>query len=446
MNLTRWTTTSLLGIFLLVSPTADAKKWTLQECIDYALTHNIQLKQNQLSRQSAHEDVLLSKASLFPSLSASTSQNVSYNPFPESGRQQVANGYVEMSSDKVYYNGSYAVNFNWTIWNGNQNRLKISQNQLAEQQAELDSAVTANSIQEQIAQIYVQILYTHEALKVNRQSLEYSKANEQRGQEMVNVGQFSRADLAQLTAQRANDEYNVVAQESNLRDYTRQLKQILQLTGDEEEFEISVPDNLTGDALAEIPGLQGVYEQALAFRPELKNQQLAIESSALSIKMAKAQRLPTISMQGGVSTNVSTMSSNDYGRQMKNNFTTSAGVTISVPIFDQRQTKTAINKANIAMESSQLALAQEQTNLYSTIENYWIQAVNNQAKYRSALTNAESQLTSYELLSEQFRLGLKNITELREAKENLLSAQQNDLQSKYLTLYNVQMLNFYQGK
>ena len=256
--------------------------------------------------------MLQSKAELLPSLTASTAQNVSYTPFPESGRQQVANGYVEMTTDKVYYNGSYAVSFDWTIWNGNQNRMKIRQNQLTEQQAELDSSITANSIQEQIAQIYVQILYTHEALKVNRQSLEYSQANEQRGQEMVEVGQFSQADLAQLSAQRASDEYNVVAQESNLRDYTRQLKQILQLTDDAEDFEVSVPDDVTGDALAEIPGLQTVYTHALASRPELRQQRLAIESGELSVRMAKARRLPTVSMQGGVSTNVTTMSDAAY--------------------------------------------------------------------------------------------------------------------------------------
>lgn len=446
MNKTRWTTTLISALLLLASPSANARKWTLQECIDYALAHNIQLRRNLLSRQSAHEDVLQSKAELLPSLTASTSQNVSYNPFPESGRQQVANGYVEMTTDKVYYNGSYAVSFDWTIWNGNQNRMKIQQNQLTEQQAELDSAITANSIQEQIAQIYVQILYTHEALKVNRQSLEYSQANEQRGKEMVEVGQFSQADLAQLSAQRASDEYNVVAQESNLRDYTRQLKQILQLTDDGEDFEVSIPDNVTGDALAEIPGLQTVYTHALASRPELRQQRLAIESGELSVRMAKARRLPTVSMQGGVSTNVTTMSDAAYGSQLKTNLTTSAGLTLSVPIFDRRETRTAINKANIAMETSRLALEEQQTTLYSTIESYWIQAVNNQAKYKSALANTESQQTSYELLSDQFRLGLKNITELREAKENLLVAQQNELQSKYLALYNMQMLNFYNGK
>lgn len=445
MSKFRTTTSLFVALFLLASPAANAREWTLQQCIDYALAHNIKLQQNILSHRSAHEDLLQSKAELLPSLSASTSQNVTYTPFPENGRQQVANGYVEMTTDKVYYNGSYAVSFDWTIWNGNQNRLKISQNKLAEQQAELDSAVTANSIQEQIAQIYVQILYTSEALKVSRQSLEYSRANESRGEEMVSAGQFSKADLAQLTAQRASDEYNVVAQESNLRDYTRQLKQILELT-DDEEFTVSVPDNLSGDALADIPSLQTVYEHALTFRPELQNQRLAIESSELSVKMAKAQRLPTVSMQGGVSTNVTTMSNAAYGSQMKTNLATSAGVTVSVPIFDRRQTRTAVNKANIAMESSRLALRQEQTTLYATIEGYWIQAVNNQAKYKSARTNTESQLTSYELLSEQFRLGLKNITELREAKENLLTAQQNELQSKYLTLYNMQMLDFYNGK
>lgn len=445
MNKTRRITILISALLLLATPSANARKWTLQECIDYALAHNIQLRRNLLTRQSAHEDVLQSKAELLPSLTASTSQNVSYNPFPENGRQQVANGYVEMTTEKVYYNGSYAVSFDWTIWNGNQNRMNIQHAQLAEMQAELDSAITANSIQEQIAQIYMQILYTHEALQVNRQSLEYSQANEQRGQEMVELGQFSQADLAQLSAQRASDEYNVVAQESNLRDYTRQLKQILQLT-DASDFEVGVPDDMTGDALAEIPGLQTVYEHALAYRPELRQQRLAIEGSALDVRMAKARRLPTVSMQGGVSTNVTTMSDAAYGSQLKTNLTTSAGLTLSVPIFDRRETRTAINKAQIAMETSRLALEEQQTTLYSTIEGYWIQAVNNQAKYKSARTNTESQQTSYELLSEQFRLGLKNITELREAKESLLVAQQNELQSKYLALYNMQMLHFYNGQ
>lgn len=433
----------ILGFCLLLATQAEARKWTLQECLDYALKHNVTLRQNVLTKASTHESVLQSQAELFPSVNASTSQNLSYTPFPQTGRATVTNGYVTSSVDKLSYNGMYAINFNWTIWNGNQNRMKIRQNKLTEQQAAVDSAITANSIQEQITQIYIQILYTAEAIKVNEKSLEWSKENEKRGKTMVEVGTFSKADLSQLTAQRANDEYNVVAQQGNLLNYTRQLKQLLEIT--DEDFEIAIPDSLDGDALAEIPGLQTVYERALTSRPEIKGKQLTVEAGELSIKQAKAQYLPTIGLSGGISSNVTTMNSNAYGTQLKNNLAGGVGVTINIPIWDQRQTRTAVNKARISLESNQLALQNQRTQLYSTIENYWIQASTNQAKYKSAVVNTESQQTSYEMLSEQFRLGLKNIVELREGMNNLITAQQNELQSKYMTLYNIQMLNFYEN-
>lgn len=433
----------ILGFCLLLATQAEARKWTLQECLDYALKHNVTLRQNVLTKASTHESVLQSQAELFPSVNASTSQNLSYTPFPQTGRATVTNGYVTSSVDKLSYNGMYAINFNWTIWNGNQNRMKIRQNKLTEQQAAVDSAITANSIQEQITQIYIQILYTVEAIKVNEKSLEWSKENEKRGKTMVEVGTFSKADLSQLTAQRANDEYNVVAQQGNLLNYTRQLKQLLEIT--DEDFEIAIPDSLDGDALAEIPGLQTVYERALTSRPEIKGKQLTVEAGELSIKQAKAQYLPTIGLSGGISSNVTTMNSNAYGTQLKNNLAGGVGVTINIPIWDQRQTRTAVNKARISLESNQLALQNQRTQLYSTIENYWIQASTNQAKYKSAVVNTESQQTSYEMLSEQFRLGLKNIVELREGMNNLITAQQNELQSKYMTLYNLQMLNFYEN-
>ena len=433
----------IMSFCLLLATQAEARKWTLQECLDYALKHNVTLRQNVLTKASAHESVLQSQAELFPLVNASTSQNLSYTPFPQTGRATVTNGYVTSSVDKLSYNGMYAINFNWTIWNGNQNRMKIRQNKLTEQQATVDSAITANSIQEQITQIYIQILYTAEAIKVNEKSLEWSKENEERGNTMVEVGTFSKADLSQLTAQRANDEYNVVAQQGNLLNYTRQLKQLLEIT--DEDFEIAIPDSLNGDALAEIPGLQTVYERALTSRPEIKGKQLTVEAGELSIKQAKAQYLPTIGLSGGISSNVTTMNSNAYGTQLKNNLAGGVGITINIPIWDQRQTRTAVNKARISLESNQLALQNQRTQLYSTKENYLIQASTNQAKYKSAVINTESQQTSYEMLSEQFRLGLKNIVELREGMNNLITAQQNELQSKYMTLYNLQMLNFYEN-
>lgn len=422
-----------------------AKQWTLKDCIDYAIQNNISLQKTRLQMLSTKEDVKQAQAELLPSLSFSTSQNVNYNPWPETNRATVTNGYVETSVDKVYYNGSYGLNLNWTVWNGNRNRNQLKLDKITAEQAELDSATTANSIQEQIAQLYVQILYSADAVDVCKQSLETSSVNEARGKEFVNVGKMSKADLAQLTAQRAKDEYSLVEAESNLKNYKRQMKQLLQITS-EEEFDVAMPTSTDEMAMEPIPTLTSVYTAALDSRPEIKNAQLGIDGSELSIKMAKAQRMPTIGLNASAMTNTTSMSSKEWGTQLKNNFSTGAGVTLSIPIFDNRQSKTAIRKAKIQQQQYQLDLQDKQTTLYSTIENYWLQATTNQSKYRAAKANTTSAQESYDLLSEQFRLGLKNTVELMTGKTNLLTAQQNELQSKYLTILNMNMLDFYKGK
>ena len=422
-----------------------AKQWTLKDCIDYAIQNNISLQKTRLQMLSTKEDVKQAQAELLPSLSFSTSQNVNYNPWPETNRATVTNGYVETSVDKVYYNGSYGLNLNWTVWNGNRNRNQLKLDKITAEQAELDSATTANSIQEQIAQLYVQILYSADAVDVCKQSLETSSVNEARGKEFVNVGKMSKADLAQLTAQRAKDEYSLVEAESNLKNYKRQMKQLLQITS-EEEFDVAMPTSTDEMAMETIPTLTSVYTAALDSRPEIKNAQLGIDGSELSIKMAKAQRMPTIGFNASAMTNTTSMSSKEWGTQLKNNFSTGAGVTLSIPIFDNRQSKTAIRKAKIQQQQYQLDLQDKQTTLYSTIENYWLQATTNQSKYRAAKANTTSAQESYDLLSEQFRLGLKNTVELMTGKTNLLTAQQNELQSKYLTILNMNMLDFYKGK
>lgn len=443
MNKKKSIRTFIATALLVVTPSYGmAKQWTLKECIDYALTNNISLQKNKLQMLSTTEDVKQSKAELLPSLSFSSSQNVTYRPWPESNRATVTNGYVETSVDKVYYNGSYGLNANWTVWNGNRNVNQIKLNKLTHQQAELDSATTANNIQEQIAQLYVQIMYSRDAVNVCKKTLEASTLNENRGKEFVNVGKMSKADLAQLTAQRAKDEYSVVEAEGNLRNYKRQLKQLLQITTDE-EFDIASPTTSDDMALQEIPTMTSVYGSALEIRPEIKNAQIGIESSDLSIKMARAQRLPTIGLSASAMTNTTSMSDKEWGTQLKSNFDVGGGLTLSIPIFDNRQTKTAIRKAKLQKQEYQLNLLDQKTSLYSTIENYWLQATTNQSMFKAAKENTKSAQESYDLLSEQFRLGLKNTVELMTGMNNLLSAQQNELQSKYLTILNIDMLNFY---
>lgn len=434
---------TLLGMVIATIPfCAQAKQWTLKDCINYALENNISLQKTQLKKASANEDYLQSKAALLPSLSANTSQNVSYTPWVASGIS--SEGYTKSSIDKVYYNGSYSVMGNYTIWNGNKNHNQVKLNKLTTEAAELDSATQAQNLQEQIATLYIQICYSTEAIQVNKESYKSSLENEKRGQEFVKIGKMSQADLAQLTAQRAQDEYSIVEAESNVKNYKRQLKELLQITNDD-EFDVVVPNATDAQALADIPTLNSVYASAIENRPEIKSYQNMIEQSDVSIALAKAGKMPTVSANAGVSTSSTSMNKTAWGSQLKQNFNVGGGISVSIPIYDNRSTKTAINKANIQKQSSMLDLKDQQTKLYSTIENYWLQANTNQSQFKAAQVSTESAQTSYDLLSEQFKLGLKNIVDLRTGKDNLLKAKQNELQSKYLTILNINMLKFYKN-
>ena len=420
------------------------KLWTLQDCIDYAMENNITLKKSQLQKQSATEELKGAKAALLPTLSASTNQSLGYQPWKDTGMSYVTNGTVNTKVDKTSYNGSYSLSGQWTVWNGNRNVNTIRLDELSEQQAELSAQETANSIQERIAQLFAQILYLDENVKVNEQMLETSLKNEERGKEMVEVGKMSKADLAQLSAQRANDEYSIVEAQSQLLNYKLQLKQLLEIT-DETDFDVAVPEISDERILAEIPSLQSVYEAALLSRPEIERSQLAVKSSDVSLNIAKAGWMPNVNLTGGVTTSTNSLSGTGWGSQFKSNVNTQLGVGVSVPIYDGRSTKTAVNKAKIQQLQAQLDLQDQQKTLYTDIQQYWLNAMTNQQKYKAASSSVESAKQSYDLLSEQFRLGLKNIVELMTGNDNLLSAQQNQLQSKYLAIYNKQMLDFYRG-
>ena len=431
---------------------ASAKVWTLEECLRYAEQNNITLQKAGLTRQSNYEEILASKAALLPSLTATSSQKGSVTPFRESsqtiinmsGSSTDGTATVGSSASKWAYNGSYGVNAKWTVWNGWRNHNTIKKNQLAEESSIADSIVSARSIEEKIMQYYIQILYTKENIKVQKSTLEFAKVNENRGKEMVRAGVMSRAECSQLTSTRAQDEYNVVKAESDCRNYKRQLKALLQITN-QEEFDVISPSATDAMALKTIPSMTEVYELAHMNRPELKKAELAVKSAEVQEKIASAQHLPTISLEGSATASNNSNTS-DMPKQLYTGFNIGAGVSVSVPLIDQRATKTAVNKARIQRQQALLDIRDKETTLYSTIEDYWIQAHNNQSQYKAAKISSQAAQESYNLLSEQFKVGIKNIVELQEGKAKLLSAKQSELQAKYMTILNIKMLEFYEKK
>ena len=433
-----------LGACLASTALHAQKQWTLQECIDYALENNIQLKQSRLTNAQNELDVQQSKAALFPTLSFSTNQNGSWRPFSES-TINLTNGTMTTTRNTTSYNGSYGLNSSVTIWNGGRNTKNIKKSEYTQAMSELDTERTANSIQEQIAQLYVQILYQTEAVKVNEEILKASKQQRDRAKVMVDLGSLAKVDLVQLEAQVSQDEYNIVNSKSQLENNKLQLKQLLELM-DVQDFNVAVNNVSEASVLAPIPDKTSVYQAALTMRPEIKSSKLNVESSELAISIAKAAYLPTVSLNASVGTNNSSGIHKSFFDQVKTNLSNSLGISVQVPIFDQKQNMTNVRKARLSQYNSELQLQDAQKTLYSNIENYWLNAYTAQQQYIYAKTNVQSMQESYDLVSEQFRLGLKNIIELTSGKTNLLQAEQQLLQSKYTTLYNLAMLRFYQGE
>lgn len=433
-----------LSLLIACSQNIEARIWTLQECIDYALSHNISLQQARLRVLQSHENVSQSKAALFPSVSFNTNQNGSYRPFSAS-TINLTNGSMTTVSNKVSYNGSYGINANWTVWNWNKNRMAIKQNKMQEQMDDLSAQQQANTIQEQIAQLYIQILYETEAVRVNEEIVKASQMQADRAKTMVEVGQLARVDQVQLEAQVDQDKYSLISAQSQLANYKLQLKQLLEIH-DDEPFDVAVPQASDAVVMSTIPNKESIYIAALATRPEILSAAVGIKQSEVAVKSARTGYLPTLSLNAGIGSSNSSGQHTGFGQQIKTNFSNSLGLTLSVPIFDQLQTRTTLRRAKLTLQDNQLALIDKQKTLYSSVEKYWLDATSSQQQYIYAKKNRESMQESYNLVSEQFNCGLKNIVELTTGKNNLLQAEQQLLQTKYTSMLNQALLKFYGGE
>lgn len=420
-----------------------SKQWSLQDCIDYALEKNIKLQQDKIALEESDVDVKTAKASLFPSLSFNTGHNVINRPYQQNS-STVSGTEIISSDSKTTYNGNYSLNAQWTLWNGGRRLNNIKQQKTTRDIASLSVSETENMLQEEITKLFVQILYADESVKINKSTLETSEANFKRGEELFKEGSISKADLAQLESQVGNDQYQLVTSESTLRNYKLQLKQLLELDGTD-EMTLALPTLSDEQVMKVLPNQADVYQTALTTRPEIQSGQLSIDNAKLGIKTAKAGYMPTISLSASSSSITNSASTNNWAQQMKYGWNNMIGISLSIPIFDNRQNKSNVQKAKLQYSNSQLNLTTKQKELYSTVETLWLDALNAQQQYAAADTKLKSSQTSYDMVSEQFTLGMKNTVELLTEKNNLQSAQQQRLQAKYMAVLDRALLDFYAG-
>ena len=445
------TATFVLFAAILSQPAMAQKTWSLRECCDYAVSHNIGILQQE--NQCRQQELQLSTAlnSRLPDLNGSVSQNFSF------GRGLTAeNTYSNTNTSST----SFSLGSSVPLFTGFQIPNQIKLNQLNLEAATQDLEKAKNDICMQVAQAYVQILYNMEISDVAHRQVGIDSMQVVRLQALVDNGKASGAQLSQQQATLANSRLTATQADNNQQLAILTLTQLLELpTAD--GFAVVRPDGLDGEngqngmrsslfsGGAAVPSPDVIYAEALGIKPEIAAQELRLRATDHSIKIAQAGYLPTLSLSGGLGSNYYTTSgfpADAFSTQLKNNFSQYIGLNLSVPIFNRFQTRNSIRNARIEQENQQLRLDNTKKTLYKEIQQACLNTTAAHAKYESSTVAAKSSHDAFTLMQAKYENGKANITEFNEAKNNYLRAESDCVQARYELLYQQALIQFYRGR
>jgi outer membrane protein len=426
----------LLG-FISTAPSVSAqqkpKEWNLRSCINYALENNIQIKMQQQSVEIGKVNFEQSKAEKLPSLNGGIGQSFT--------NQMAASG----SSQEQSYTGNYSLQSEMMLYNGNKLNNAISQNELLVKAGELTVKEAENNMELTITAAYLKILYAKESVVNAENTLVASETQNKRAKILYESGYIAESNFAQVQSQYSKDKYALVLANNTLDLLKLQLKQLLQL-GINDTLIVQFPVLDDNQVLKALPVKQDVFNTALTTMPEVENSKVNMDVAAIDLDIAKAGLLPSLSLSASLATGHNSLASENYATQLGNNFYQNAGLSLNIPIFNKKQVKSSISKAQIGIENAKLSYAEIQTNLLTEVETAYLDAVSAQSRFQAANEQLKYTLVSYSLVEEQFNLGMKNTVELLTEKTNYLTAQQEYLQAKYTAILNYKILDFYQNK
>jgi outer membrane protein len=427
-----------VGIFFsAVNPgyTQNTKKWTLQECISYALENNIEILGSEVSVKSTREDLLQAKSAILPNLNFSSNQGFSNQKIQSNNGEFKANG---------AYSGSYSLNSGVTLYNGGKLLNSLDRTKLSLKSSELTREEKKINLTVSVTEAYFNVLYAKESLNTSVLAVELSQKQLSRAEELFKAGSISSVELAQIKSQLSGDKYQLTVASNSLEQSELSLKQLLEL-GIDDDFEVFFPVLDCEDIVQDIPSLRTIYENALQIMPDIANSRLQIESARIEQKIAASETLPALSLSASIGTGNISGSSYSFSEQLNNSLNESIGVSLSFPLFNRRSTKTSINKAKLQVKQAELENTGSEKQLLSTIETLYQDAISARSRYRAATDKLKYSKLSYELVNEQYGAGMKNSVELLTEKQNYISAQQEQTEAKYRVILCMELLGLYQG-
>ena len=428
----------LTVLVLLVSLDCLAQKqWTLRECAEYALSHNIGIQQKDLTRQQGEVRLSTAKNSRLPDLTGTIGETFSF------GRGlTMDNTYTNRSTNSTQFSIGTSV----PLFTGFRIPNTIKLNQLNLEAAIQDLEKAKNDVEMQVAKAYVQILYDMEIADVAWRQVGIDSMQVARLEAFFQNGKASGAEVSQQKATHAQSILTATQADNNLQLAILTLTQLLELPTPE-GFSVVRPD-VPFQALT-LPNPETIFAEALTFKPEIRAEQLRLDASEKSIKIQEAARYPQLTLNGGLQTNyykTSGMQQDNFGKQLKNNFSQYIGLNLNIPIFNRFSTRNNIRNARLERENQLLKLDNAKKTLYKEIQQVYYNAVAAHAKYESSEAARQSSADAFRLAQAKYENGKANITEFNEAKNRFLKSESDLVQARYEYLYQTTLLDFYRGK
>ena len=417
------------------------KQWTLPECINYAIEHNISLKQRENTRRQNEVSLNTAKNSRLPDLNAGVSESLGF------GRSL---GMDNTYSKNNTSNTSFQISTSVPILTGNriENTIKLNQLNLEASTADLEKA--RNDIRTQIAQQYIQIVYDTEILAVAKRQIGIDSLQLYRLQEMERNGKATLTEVLQQQSTMEQSRLTATQAENTYRLDLLALTQLLELPSPE-GFSIVIPTLPSNYASLINVNPEIIYQEAIAVKPEVQAEELRLKASDANILIAKSAKYPTLSFNAGLGTNYyKTLNGNykqdSFSSQIKNNFSQSLGLQLNVPIFNRYATRNSIKSASIDKENQQLALDNVKKSLYKEIQQVYYNTIAAEAKYKSSLQAKVTSDDAFNLTQSKYENGKATITEFNESKNNLMKAESDLVQARYQLIYQKALIDFYRGK
>ena len=433
---------TLLTLAFLVPMTMSAQDlrhpWTLVECLDWALEHNLTVKQSELSLRQKEIQMNTAENSWLPQASGSVNESISF------GRGLTAdNTYTSANTTST----SFSIGASMSLFDGlaTPNNIALARLNLEAATADLERA--RDDIRVAVAKAYVQVLYDYEIVDVARKQIELDDAQVSRLEALAATGKAAQAEVSQQKASRAQSGVTLVQAENNLRLALLDLGQLLEFSS-VEGFSVERPEVQIDQILLDMP--ERIYADAVETRPAVLAEQIRLKGTEKSLKIAQAAQYPSLALSGGVGSNYYTNSKATYPQdklwdQLSHNFSPYIGLSLNIPIFTRFQTRNNIRTARLNQELQQIQLDKTRQSLYKEIQQAWSNAVAAEAKYRSSSEAATAAEDAFRLVQAKYENGKATITEFNESRNQLLKTQSDRVQATYEYLFQSKLLDFYRG-